>query len=163
MGLYNAVFGYDDRAGLVLAALGLTPSDVGRFRDAGVAEGKCYVYTRNGGGNREHYSYDDPPVEEGPGCDCTGCVMTYSIPSLPYYVCDEDDEYDNTYATVWFDFPPEYADGLARLDSGEKWEPSERWTALIDGLLRTTTTAQQSSPKSESSGAARAGGGKEQT
>lgn len=58
--MYNMIFGMNKAAPLLLAALGLTPQDVGRFRDAFVTEGRIAVYTRNGGGNRHcwHEEYD---------------------------------------------------------------------------------------------------------
>jgi len=136
MGLYNLVFGRNSDGPALLAMLGLTETDVGRFRDAFVAEGKIVIYTRNGGGNREHYSWGDEPVEEGPECGCTGCVMTYRIPKLKYYSHDRDDEFDCTYASVFFDFPPEYAEGLRAIDSGEPWDPDARWRALIESIQK---------------------------
>lgn len=53
MSLYNMVCGQNGAAGAILATLGLTTSDVGRFRDCFISEGEIAVYTRNGGGNRE--------------------------------------------------------------------------------------------------------------
>lgn len=134
MGMYNIAFGQNPISKVLLAALGLEPADVGRFRDAFVADGKIVVYTRNGGGNREHYGSGDPPALEGENCDCTGCVMTYRIPRLSHYSHDLDDGFDNTYATIYFDFPPECAETLAKLDAGEPWNPDARWRALFDSL-----------------------------
>lgn len=132
MSLYGMMFGANPEAAALLATLGLTKDDVGRFRDCHVADGKIAVYTRNGGGNRQCYS--DEPSANSAGCGCTGCVMTHRIPKLSFYSHDQDDEFDSTYATVYFNFPPEYADGLRAIDSGEKWDPDARWQALFDSL-----------------------------
>src|SRR5688572_23415563 len=102
MSLYNMLFGMNAAADLLLAILDLTRSDVGRFRDcyAAMEEGepRIVVHTRNGGGNREHWGDDD--VEAGEDCDCTGCVITYRMPTHPNYIRDDDDDFDCTYADV---------------------------------------------------------------
>jgi hypothetical protein len=119
MSLYNALFGKNPASGVLLAILGLNESDVGRFRDAYVTEEDgqpvIAIYTRNGGGNRDHY---DDEVEEGPGCRCTGCTITYVLPAMPGYVRDEDDDFDSTYATVYFR------------------PPNDDWRDLLAGLVR---------------------------
>lgn len=54
MSLYNMLFGVNYKSAVILAVLGLTPSDVGRFRDSFITpEGQIAIYTRNGGGNRD--------------------------------------------------------------------------------------------------------------
>jgi hypothetical protein len=117
MGLYNMVFGTSNQAPLVLALLNLTPSDVGRLRDAWFektpsGELRLAVYTRNGSGNREHYSSEN---ESGPSCDCTGCIITYRLPAHPDYIEDRDDSFDCTYATIWFRFPAQISAPLLAL------------------------------------------------
>lgn len=107
MSMYNMVHGANPALGLVLALLNKPPSYFGRLRDAwveGQEDGSCVlaVYTRNGGGNREHYS---DTAEEGPDCDCTGCIASYRLPADPLYISDSDDGYDCTYATFRFRVP----------------------------------------------------------
>jgi hypothetical protein len=116
-GLYNMVFGMNPLADVILATLGLKRSDVGRFRDCYVAEGQIAVYTRNGGGNREEYQ-----------------DVIDALAQHPCYVRDADDEFDSTYATIYFRFPEEYAEGLSKIDIGEKWDPDARWQALLSAL-----------------------------
>jgi hypothetical protein len=106
MSMYNIIHGTNPMMGLVLALLGKPPGYFGRLRDAwveGCEDGSCVlaVYTRNGGGNREHYN--DTP--EGPECDCTGCIASYRLPADPLYISDSDDDYDCTYATFRFRVP----------------------------------------------------------
>jgi hypothetical protein len=67
-------------------------------------------------------------------CACYGCTITYRLPQHPCYIRDEDDDFDSTYATVYFRFPEDYAAGLAALDSGEAWDPDARWQAMIERI-----------------------------
>ena len=57
MSMYNMIFGENAASDWLLALLDLTRADVGRFRDAYVTDDgtQIAVYTRNGGGNREHW------------------------------------------------------------------------------------------------------------
>lgn len=90
----------DAKADIILATLGLTRSDVGRFRGVYLYPTlhEIAVITRNGAGNREHW-YDNTP--KGPDCPCTGCFMAYRVHQLPHYLYDEDDEEgDPTYAII---------------------------------------------------------------
>lgn len=116
-GLYNMVFGENPRGQVILATLGLTTADVGRYRDCFVANGEICVYTRNGGGNREEYQ---PVIDK--------------LAEHPCYLRDRDDDFDCTYATIFFRFPEEHAEDLQKLDTGEPWDPSKRWLEMIEKL-----------------------------
>lgn len=143
-GLYNVVFGNTPMMPALLRLLG--DPNVGRLRDAWLEklpDGtlRIAVYTRNGGGNREHYSDDR---EEGVECGCTGCIITYSLPSHPLYIEDRDDEFDCTYATVYFRVPDNAAALLVEMGAPPdfalaSWavEPvnmSERWQTAIAAI-----------------------------
>ena len=119
MSLYNLMFGKNKAGGAILATLGLTENDTGRFRDCFVANGEIAVYTRNGGGNRE--AYQD---------------VFDALSNHPCYIRDEDDTFDNTYATIFFKFPDEFQEDLKKIDSGVEFNPSERWVTAIE-LLKT--------------------------
>jgi len=82
------LFGKNVNTEIVLAIIGLKESDVERFRDCGMDEDGILVYTRTGGGNREYY-----PNEK--------------LTTNPYYRYDEDDDFDCTYASYYFNFPAE--------------------------------------------------------
>jgi len=69
-------------------------------------------------------------------CSCPGCVISYRLPAHPCYLYDEDDDFDSTYATIYFKFPEEFADELKKLDIGEKFDPSDRWLGAIKTLER---------------------------
>lgn len=117
MGLYNMIFGTNPLSDAVLATLGLTRGDCGRFRDCFVANGEIAVYTRNGGGNREQYQ---ETIDE--------------LAKHPCYLRDEDDDFDRTYATIYFSFPKEYAEALKMVDSGVKFNPSKKWLDAIEAI-----------------------------
>jgi hypothetical protein len=86
MSLYNMLFGMNPEASDILGLIGINVGDVERFRDCFIADGQIQVYTRTGGGNREGYPNK---------------VLT----SNQYYIYDEDDTYDCTYATYYFKIP----------------------------------------------------------
>lgn len=135
-GLYNMVFEANPLGAAYLQhLLGLSLADVGRYRDVWLerVEGddvRVAVYTRNGGGNRGHF--DEGAA--GPECTCTGCIITYHLPTHPLYRFDEDDGFDNTYATVYFSLPPAMIasldreapdwrnDIIAPVDTGARWQ-----------------------------------------
>ena len=142
MSLYDIVFGdpgRPQRGAALLAVLG--SPDVGRFRDALVekdADGNpvIAIYTRNGGGNREHY---DPDTEAGPHCSCTGCIAEHQLPAHPLYLVDVDDGFDSTYATFYFKPPDD--EGLLqflREVAGEHVDTSARWLDAIAAVEKAT-------------------------
>jgi len=136
MSMYNALFGQNPHADILLGILGLSKGDVGRFRDCYVdeldGEQVIAVYTRNGGGNRECWEDDD-----NDGCDCPGCVISYCLPDHPNYLRDEDDDFDCTYATIYFSIPEPslpLLKFLASLQSDDANDPQGRFDRLMDGL-----------------------------
>jgi hypothetical protein len=116
MNMYNLLHGRNPLAELILSTLGLTANDVGRFRDCFVADGEIAVYTRNGGGNRQDYQH------------VFDALATHSC-----YLRDTDDDFDSTYATVYFKFPDRYAEFLAAIDTG-KFDPSQRWLDYFEKM-----------------------------
>jgi len=114
MSFYNIVFGKNPRGEIILKTLGLSKGDTGRYRDCFVADGEIAVYTRNGGNNREDYMPD--------------------FSEHPNFLRDEDDEFDSTYATIYFSFPEQYATDLALLDDGVPFNPSQRWLDMLESL-----------------------------
>lgn len=136
MSLYNMLFGQNPMSPILLSMVNLTRESVGRFRDCYAerdADGWLIcVYTRNGGGNREHWNDE---AEEGPDCSCTGCIGRYRLPSHPRYVRDEDDDFDCTYATFYFRVPEAFAPALEAFGE-ENATPAQRWERLLDKLRR---------------------------
>lgn len=71
-----------------------------------------------------------PDSEE---CGCYGCVITYRLPKHPLYLSDEDDDYDCTYATIYFRIP-ETADREALSKTEPEIARNDLWVAAIDAL-----------------------------
>lgn len=137
MSMYSMLFGRNAIAPVLLAMLDIDQGGAwvsGRFRDAFLSPDgtEIHLYTRNGGGNREHW---DDEAEEGEGCRCTGCVAAYHLPKHPNYISDEDDDFDNTYATFVFSVPEEYREITAAFATGEM-EPSvgEKFQKFIENM-----------------------------
>lgn len=136
MTLYNMLFGENPFADVLLGVLDLNKKDVGRFRNIYVNnQEEICVYTRNGGGNRQHWSYDLAKNKEGgDDCSCPGCIITHRLPKHPLYLRDEDDNFDNTYATIYFRIPDDLKEVLSRIS--EDQTPEEKWKTFIKKLKK---------------------------
>lgn len=99
MSLYNALFDYNEMAPLLLKALALDVDEIPRFRDCFLTNDRgeisIVVYTRTGGGNRKDY-----------------IKQNNEMTMHRYYVRDQDDDLDSTYALFYFKIPTEYEDEL---------------------------------------------------
>jgi hypothetical protein len=125
MSLYNALFGTNAIADVLLASLELARNDVGRFRDCylqGENEDdlRICVYTRNGGGNREDYQ-----------------DIFEELSRHPNYIRDYDDDFDCTYATIEFSLPEAFRDdiiAIAKEADADNREPSQKFKDLLDKM-----------------------------
>lgn len=107
-----------------IRAVGLDPDKIPRLRGAGIQKmdddstpDYCIViHTRTGGGNRELYETD-----EGILGDSNPYMRT-----SPYYLMDEDDEFDHTYVNFFYRIPEDF-------DWGESYSP-EREKELRDPI-----------------------------
>lgn len=123
MSLYNQLHGFNPAAAILLKIIEIdqpgSPYKSGRFRDIHLnADGTLIIlYTRNGGGNRAHYS-DERGALPGRDCSCTGCIAQYLLPSHPLYIKDYDDQFDATYAYFEFKIPAQFADFCKRMSTG---------------------------------------------
>jgi hypothetical protein len=115
--MYNLIFGRNPMSDMILATLGLKKEDCGRFRDCFIFNNEIAIYTRNGGGNREY---------------CQNVFDTLEKHSC--YLRDEDDDFDCTYATIYFKFPEEYKEELSKLSSAELFDPSKMWLDALEAL-----------------------------
>lgn len=115
-GLYNTLFGENGESGFLLKLLGKQADDFGRYRDVYVTEEHIVVHTRCGGGNRESYQDVFDEMEKH-----------------PLYVYDEDDDFDCTYADIYFKHPEEYKEILTEMSKGTI-TPSEKWSMLLEAL-----------------------------
>ena len=141
MSLYNAVFGVNEFAGLLLQALDITTADIPRFRDCYLNEDgtEIIIYTRTGGGNRDFYEHpehcranfpeyfedDEPP--SGPwNCD---------LRARPGFKYDADDSYDETYAHFHYAIPEGWEPIISTLkDLGASNDPTKRWEEMLTKL-----------------------------
>jgi hypothetical protein len=121
--MYNMVFGENRMGPAILATLGLSTGDFMRYRDCHVANGKIAVYTRMGGNNREMWR-DEATNED----------RYDKLTSHKHYLDDQDDDFDNTYATFYFGFPEEFAEDLKKLDSRVEFDPDQRWHDALNAL-----------------------------
>lgn len=67
-------------------------------------------------------------------CACPGCVIEYRLPKHPNYLSDRDDEFDGTYATIYFSFPEEWKDKLEKIQNTEPFDPDKQWSDLLERL-----------------------------
>lgn len=93
MSLYNALFGENPDAAVLIGFLGLNKEVFGRYRNAYLnkAGDKIIIYTRCGGGNRTEYER-----------------VFEMMKRHPNYLRDYDDDYDSTYAYIEFSVPDKY-------------------------------------------------------
>lgn len=119
MGLYNALFGVNPSAPLLLAMLGITEADVPRFRDCYIVGDLICIHTRTGGGNREYYQDQND-----------------HLTTLVGYVRDDDDSFDCTYADFYFTpldkFKAEFE--VLKEQPGSQRNPAEMWKNMIEKL-----------------------------
>lgn len=132
MGLYNMINGTSSGAAIGLHILGLSISDIPRFRDCYFKDDFIVVFTRTGGGNRDEYDVDEHPY---------GSPTNNNLRNHPYYVSDRDAEYDSTYALFFFSIPHEIVLDEFQLESlKEEKHADERMREntqkLIDALGR---------------------------
>lgn len=116
-GLYNTLFGENgSQKDFLFSLLGKTPEDFGRYRDIYVTEDHIVVHTRNGGGNREDYEY-----------------VFDEMSNHQLYSYDEDDDFDCTYANIYFRHPDGYGEVLKEMAEGTI-TPSEKWKLLFEAM-----------------------------
>lgn len=114
MSLYNMMFGINADADRLLALLGYTRADCGRFRDIFVNDGFLIIHTRNGAGNRR--DYED---------------VFETMSEHPWYSYDADDEFDPTYANIYFKIPDDkFSSLIGLLEQGT--DPSKSWDELFE-------------------------------
>jgi hypothetical protein len=105
----------------LLAFLGRTIGDYGRFRSIYVTEHHIVVHTRNGGGNREEY----------------GCFLEDY--EHPWYSHNEEDcDYDDTYADIYYEVPSEHKEFFSKLaatnDISEAWDIAKQYVDLMGNV-----------------------------
>lgn len=139
MSLYNIVHGKTGLDEIIMALLDEAhPQPIGtyvRYRDGFVEERDGDVilrlHTRSGGGNRECYC-DDTSQGHDRGCIATGNDW---MEAHPWYLSDEDDDFDSTYADYYFKMPADHPLATAlRAHADEHVDMGARWQAAIDAI-----------------------------
>jgi len=118
MSMYNMLFGMNPDSDKLLSLLGKTQDDFGRFRNVYLEDGFIIVHTRCGGGNRDDYEevFDE-------------------MSTHPWYSHDVDDDYDCTYADIYFKIPEgKHETFIALSDFDKGSNPSEQWNKLFAEL-----------------------------
>lgn len=143
MSLYNMLFGVNPAGGLVMQALGITPDDVPRFRDAyfDAEKDRLVIHTRTGGGNRDYYECeercrDNYPEYFGEEQELSG-PWNADIRKLPGFLYDEDDDFDSTYADWFFSVPEAFKPIFATLKeigASQDEKLAERWQRVLEDL-----------------------------
>jgi len=115
MSFYNLFFGVNPNADIILALIKLKRCDIDRFRDVELLDDKIVILTRTGGDNRTDYP-------------------NHLLTSNPYYLYDEDDKSDNTYAYYYFRIPDEIREDVKGLKEPAKYGISAK---LVRWILET--------------------------
>jgi len=116
MSLFNMVFGENPSSEKLLEVLNLTKGDFGRYRDVFVEDGFIVVHTRCGGGNREDYEDVFEDASEH-----------------PWYVRDEDCDFDSTYANIYFKVPDDQMKTfVSLLEQGQN--PEDSWNTFFKDI-----------------------------
>ena len=87
----------------ILEAIGIKEEDIPRLRGVGIDDGKIIIHTRTGGGNRDDYEKENNALAKN-----------------KYYLSDEDDSFDCTYANFWYKIPEKLTEELLKLEDKEK-------------------------------------------
>ena len=138
MSLYNTLFGVNSAAPLLLAMLGASHTDVPRFRDCFLLDGKIVIYTRTGGGNRDAYENEErcrdnyPEYFTGDKSEWQQGPWNEDLRKLPGYIHDEDDGFDSTYANFYYEVPNKFKHLLDKIPEGD--DPARRWQDTIAAL-----------------------------
>lgn len=141
MSLYNALFGVNPVADVLLACLGTTRDRVPRFRDCFLDDGCIVIHTRTGGGNRDFYESEEECRSAYPeyfeGDDPPKGPWNVDLRALPGFLRDEDDDFDCTYADFYYAFPKEYEAELRALaENAPQVTPNEKWKLLLASLRK---------------------------
>jgi len=86
----------------ILKAIGIKKEDIPRPRGVGIDGGLILIHTRTGGGNREGYLEQNDKLTQN-----------------KYYIEDEDEVFDCTYANFWFEIPEQHKEALLKMEDVE--------------------------------------------
>lgn len=152
MSIYNAIFGVNSLAGMVMAALNTSHEAVPRFRDAyfDAENFHLVIHTRTGGGNREFYESVEAcrrnyPEYFGEGRTEPSGPWNSDLRKLPGFLFDLDDDFDCTYADWHYAVPEAWCplfEQIKAIGAGSEPPPAERWQALFRDLKKGAQTEE---------------------
>lgn len=73
---------------------------------------------------------------ESEKCVCPACTINYRMPKHPHYLRDEDDDFDSTYATIYFKVPDNIDRDALQAVSPEMAR-EEVWQKFLSALQQT--------------------------
>lgn len=114
--MYNMLFDSNPDCDKLLSLLGKTKYDFGSFCDVYMSYGYIIVYTRNGG-NRDHYQ------------DVFDEMMQH-----PWYAHDEDETFDNTYASIYFKIPEMNRVFIELMNLNPGKTPTDNWVEFFNDI-----------------------------
>lgn len=128
MSLYNALFGENEEASVLLGMLGVNKEYFTRFRDVDLIDDgeKIQVFTRLGGGNREGYA-----------------ATWNKIKTHELYIKDYDDDFDCTYAYIEFNIPSEFKETAKKMFKDEPVSFSDKFNKKIEEMGEEGTEASK--------------------
>jgi len=137
MSLYNALHGVNPLAGLLLGFVGISTNDIPRFRDCYITEnGEIAIHTRTGGGNRAYYESEAERRSNYPedfeGGEAPDGPWNCDLRKIAGFIRDEDDSFDSTYATFYYEPTEDIAPLIKQLQEIVTTEtPGEKWQKLF--------------------------------
>lgn len=106
MSMYNIMNkGSNENAHEILNMIGLTENDIPRYRDVSLWNNntEIRVIARVGGGNRQDYQEEINNLKQN-----------------EFYIKDIDDDFDSTYAYIFFEVPTEYIETVRNIQTDER-------------------------------------------
>lgn len=140
MNLYNVVHGENKFANILLASLGFSSkTEIPKYRDCWYDGKFIVVYTRTGSGNRDYYDSEESCREHYPA----DFMMPEKEPpkgpwnselrNNSYYLEDEDDDFDSTYAKFYFTVPNSIKDLIPDIEV-QSLSTRQRWEDFMEKL-----------------------------
>ena len=128
MSLYNALFGENEEAPVLLGMLGVNKEYFNRYRDVELIENgtKIRVFTRLGGGNRPDYN-----------------ETWNKIRSHQLYIKDYDDDFDCTYAYIEYNIPEQFKETASKMFKGEPVSFSDKFNKELEEMNKPGTKAYE--------------------
>jgi hypothetical protein len=132
MSLYNALFGENEEAPVLLGMLGVNKEYFTRFRDVDLIDNgeKIQVFTRLGGGNREGYK------------ETWNKIRNHKL-----YIRDYDDDFDCTYAYIEFNIPNKFKETAKKMFKSEPVSFSDKFNKGLEDIGKEGTEASERAEK----------------